>query len=443
MKDYILNLEEALADKSQVGTFRLYKIDVGGEVYIGFTSQEPERRMEQHVEAAKTGSQLLVHKKLREFGFYYDFVVLETYSNEVEALLNEIISIKKFNASLNLTEGGEGKKYHVIREQNEHGELVFKAKNLQKEKEVLELEARKANQRNGAVLESFLIELQGLLDEFEKKRMRDLLEMEPWRDKSEKRSIHDRVEWTNLIDECQRPFHFELAEIFKECREKFDINLAEIRKEHTFYLQHPKPGVLAGEDFGLDEQLFKTALDWCLAEVKQPSKNIKNRAVVKEMLIEMGVRRPCTEKQIRSFETWLGRPLFTGEAFLESNRMNSYDLKTLGHTYEIERVNIAELRKNREITDRNSYFFEVCTKNENPLTNHWRLEETLDFDEDKIRTHFSSQATIRMRQLQKIINLIDEPIKYLICWGEFEVKEKGFFRSSSSKLVLNKVMTLR
>ena len=126
MKDYILNLEEALADKSQVGTFRLYKIDVGGEVYIGFTSQEPERRMEQHVEAAKTGSQLLVHKKLREFGFYYDFVVLETYSNEVEALLNEIISIKKFNASLNLTEGGEGKKYHVIREQNEHGELCRK-----------------------------------------------------------------------------------------------------------------------------------------------------------------------------------------------------------------------------------------------------------------------------------------------------------------------------
>ena len=414
MKDYILNLEDALNDKSQEGTYRLYKIDVGGEVYIGFTSQEPERRMEQHVEAAKTGSQLLVHKKLREFGFYYDFVVLETYSNEVEALLNEIISIKRFNASLNLTEGGEGKKYHVIREQNEHGELVFKAKNLQKEKEILELEALKLSQSNGAVLEDFLIKLQHFQDDIELKN----------------RSLNLKRQFT-------------IAEVFKECHEKFDIDIVEIRENHFFHLDNLRPGVLAGKDFGLEEVHFKAALDWCLGQIKQPSKKIANRALLKEELTAMGVKRPCTEKQIRSNARCLDIPTFTGEAFLESNEMKDRSVANLNHTYLIERINNPELRKNREVTDKNSFFFEVLTQSHNPLANHWRLEETLNFDEDRIRTHFSSVATIRMRQLQKILHLIDEPIKYLVCWGEFEVKEKGFLRSSSSKLVLNKVMTLR
>ena len=422
MKDYILDLEEALADKSQEGTYRLYKIDVGGEVYIGFTSQEPERRMRQHVEAAKTGSQLLVHKKLREFGFYYDFVVLETYSNEVEALLNEIISIKKFNASLNLTEGGEGRKYHVIREQNEHGELVFKAKNLQKEKEVLESEARKVSNSNGAVLEDFLTELQGLRDEFEMARSFN----------------------RDNLDKLRYRFQSVLPEVLKECHEKFDIDVVEIRKKYLTHLSHLRPGVLAGKDFGLEESSFKTALDWCLAQIRQPNQKIENRAFVKQELSTMEVRRPFTEKQIRSYERLLGRPAFTGDVYLESNELARHSVEGLYSYYETELVNIAELTKNQEVTDRNSYFFEV-SKDRKDLasTFHPRLEETLNFEEDKIRTHFSNQATIRMRQLQKILHLIDEPIKYLICWGEFEVKEKGFFRSSSSTLFLNKVMTLR
>jgi hypothetical protein len=120
-----LTLEQALADQSQTGTFHLYRLEVGGETYIGFTSQAPEKRLEQHLQSAREGSENRVHGQLRKFGFYHSFEVIKTFSHEVEALLNEIIEIKKQNATLNSSPGGEGSKYIIVLETNSLGEEVY------------------------------------------------------------------------------------------------------------------------------------------------------------------------------------------------------------------------------------------------------------------------------------------------------------------------------
>lgn len=115
-------LSVALAKPSGQGTFRLYSIDVGGETYVGFTSKSIEDRIQQHIEKAKQGSPFALHKKLREFGYYCHHRQLGTFNHEVEALVNEVKYIKKLNASLNLTEGGEGKNFRLVRQLNEFGE---------------------------------------------------------------------------------------------------------------------------------------------------------------------------------------------------------------------------------------------------------------------------------------------------------------------------------
>ena len=121
----MLTLEQALADQSQIGTFHLYRLEVGGENYIGFTSQAPEKRLEQHLHSAREGSENRVHAQLRKFGFYHTFEVIRTFTHEVEALLNEIIEIKKQNATLNKSPGGEGSKYIIVLESNILGEEVY------------------------------------------------------------------------------------------------------------------------------------------------------------------------------------------------------------------------------------------------------------------------------------------------------------------------------
>lgn len=121
----MLTLEAALSDKSQIGTFHLYELEVGGELYIGFTSQEPSARLAQHLESAREGSPYKVHKQLRKFGYYHSFTVIKTFQHEVEALLNEIIEIKKRGATLNKSKGGEGSKYQIIETKNNQGEAVF------------------------------------------------------------------------------------------------------------------------------------------------------------------------------------------------------------------------------------------------------------------------------------------------------------------------------
>jgi hypothetical protein len=103
----------------------VYRLEVGGENYIGFTSKEPKVRLEEHLEAARNDSPQKVHKALRRFGEIHTFEVLSEHTNEVEALVAEIITIKKFDAKLNVSIGGEGNNYSVVESYNHLKEKVF------------------------------------------------------------------------------------------------------------------------------------------------------------------------------------------------------------------------------------------------------------------------------------------------------------------------------
>ena len=123
-----VSLTEALQMPSRLQDCHIYKIEVGGEDYIGFTSQKPAKRMSQHLEDAKNGSLLKLHKKLRQFGFIHEFEVLATEKNEILGLVKEISLIKKYNPSLNASPGGEGNEYDVFEDWHK-GEQVLCVKN--------------------------------------------------------------------------------------------------------------------------------------------------------------------------------------------------------------------------------------------------------------------------------------------------------------------------
>lgn len=123
-----LPLEEAISHGIEESKCYVYRLSVpaeGGSTYIGFTSQNPQERLSQHLESARSDSFKKVHKELRKFGFMHEFHVIGEYSNEVMALVSEINSIKKFNAALNSTIGGEGNRYSVIPGKNHLNEEIF------------------------------------------------------------------------------------------------------------------------------------------------------------------------------------------------------------------------------------------------------------------------------------------------------------------------------
>lgn len=106
-------------------TCLVYKLTVGGEDYIGFTSQNSEMRLEQHIESAKQGSKLKVHVALRRFGYLNKFEVIGTYESEVLALVREISEIKRLSPALNMSLGGEGNTIDLVEKKNDLGELIF------------------------------------------------------------------------------------------------------------------------------------------------------------------------------------------------------------------------------------------------------------------------------------------------------------------------------
>ena len=103
----------------------VYKLEVGGKNYIGFTSQHPKVRLESHLEDAKNDSSQKVHQELRRYGYIHEFEVLSEHENEVLALVEEIIAIKKHGAELNVSQGGEGNNYNVVEDYNHLKEKVF------------------------------------------------------------------------------------------------------------------------------------------------------------------------------------------------------------------------------------------------------------------------------------------------------------------------------
>lgn len=120
-----LSLEQALAKGVPDTRCFTYRLEIGGESYIGFTTQDPQARLEQHIQDARNGSKQNVHVALRRFGYLCDLEVLGEYKNEVLGLVAEISNIKKHQSSLNTSMGGEGNKYEVFERANEFGELAL------------------------------------------------------------------------------------------------------------------------------------------------------------------------------------------------------------------------------------------------------------------------------------------------------------------------------
>ena len=130
-------LAEFLKNKIPKKKCYVYKLTVGGEEYIGFTSQNPKKRLEQHIKDAKEGSKFKVHIMLRRFGYLNDFEVIGSYDNEVIALVSEISEIKKRNPTLNKSQGGEGNDFELCERFNELNEPVFYVTNkIQKQKNI-------------------------------------------------------------------------------------------------------------------------------------------------------------------------------------------------------------------------------------------------------------------------------------------------------------------
>lgn len=113
-KEYLL---EEIADKAiPKKQCAVYQIEIGAESYIGFTTRDPKIRLQEHIDAAKKGSDQPVHKQMRNWGYFYSFSVLGQFENEVEALVNERLEIIRRQASLNNSKGGEGVDFQIFQQ---------------------------------------------------------------------------------------------------------------------------------------------------------------------------------------------------------------------------------------------------------------------------------------------------------------------------------------
>jgi len=124
-----LPLDEALKMEVKPCKCYVYKLEVGGLSYVGFTTLEPSERVRFHIEDAKNGSQLAIHAKLRQFGYLFDLEVLASEENEILGLVREISFIEKIAPDLNATKGGEGNDFELFFQRNDVNETVLFVRN--------------------------------------------------------------------------------------------------------------------------------------------------------------------------------------------------------------------------------------------------------------------------------------------------------------------------
>jgi predicted GIY-YIG superfamily endonuclease len=383
-----MTLEEALQDRSHDGCFHLYKIEIGGEIYIGFTSQEAHKRMEQHLESARNGSSYLIHKKLREFGFYYDFTVIGTYSNEVEALLNEIISIKKFNAKLNISEGGEGKRYKIVRKQNEHGESVFKVIDKVKAEKLIAEDNKFASDSNGSILGNFL---------------RRLIEA--------------------------KPSSYLIAEAYEKINLETGVDLSDIHFSNICHLHWIDEKI--GKDFGIDREILKHAAEKCLHEIEHPSEPTLARVLEKESCVANGLLRA-----IRVKDEWVD---------LELNKFYLNSDKDLWNRYESRSVFLPAI-KGCGFTEKNTIFYQFSSTRDGipigykglSVFSESDIDRKFDFDEEKIRSYFNKISEEKFILLKNDRQKFSASIRFLYCFGTFSVKEKSFFTKKEKEVFLSR-----
>jgi len=96
----------------------VYRLEVGPDDYIGFTTKSPEDRVKEHLEAAKNLSPNLLHKALRNWGYVHTWATIGEFENEIRGLLCEISQIRRLNPALNSNMGGQGAEFVVFEGEN-------------------------------------------------------------------------------------------------------------------------------------------------------------------------------------------------------------------------------------------------------------------------------------------------------------------------------------
>ena len=118
-------IQEALSLKVPNTKCFVYKIEFGKDCYVGFTTQDPEKRIVGHISKAQEGGMQEINKAFRKWGYIYEFNILGEYPNEILGLISEIQNIENYNCSLNEHIGGQGKDFNIVVQKNNFGENIY------------------------------------------------------------------------------------------------------------------------------------------------------------------------------------------------------------------------------------------------------------------------------------------------------------------------------
>ena len=124
-KHSFFEIQDALSANTDNESCFVYKLEIGSDIYIGFTTQKPIDRVNSHINKSKEGGTQKINKALREWGYIYEIEILGHYQNEILGLLAEIKFIAKFSPSLNESRGGQGNKFDIVPSKNDMGEDIF------------------------------------------------------------------------------------------------------------------------------------------------------------------------------------------------------------------------------------------------------------------------------------------------------------------------------
>lgn len=87
----------------------VYKIlnEITGDFYIGKTARTLQQRFKQHQYDAKRGSETIIHRAMRKYGFEnFSIQVLEQVEDDLDS--KECLWIERLDPLYNMTSGGEG-----------------------------------------------------------------------------------------------------------------------------------------------------------------------------------------------------------------------------------------------------------------------------------------------------------------------------------------------
>lgn len=150
MRAELTPLETALQQEQPRQPCHVYRIDVGGESYVGMTSLSPGAALNNHIEQARSGDGSPLHKAMRRFGYACDVELVSSHDTEVECLVSKVSQIKRTKPTLNSTFGGEGFNFNLVEMPNELGEMVLfvEDKSLKRRLKILEQKLKPAYYSN-------------------------------------------------------------------------------------------------------------------------------------------------------------------------------------------------------------------------------------------------------------------------------------------------------